>query len=294
MNILKFIEQFVASFQQAITDYEAGITKRVIALQDVFFDEYAPLLYDELDRQNGLLIDTPSNIRKANNVELIFNRFQAAHINRELRTFASELLAVGGLSADYYKGIGFAETEIQINAALDRLRAVIGVNAENELLDGGYLWRLGRTDELRGQLRQYVVDSVSSRVPYSQFKRGFEVLVRGNKDADGFLQRYWQQYAYDTYNQANEIVSGHIADNLGLDWFVYQGSIIDTTRRFCEKKAGKVFSRKEGAKWKDDPDLVDKKTKATYNWQLERGRYNCRHFLTWISYETAKTLRSDI
>lgn len=294
MTILKYIEQFVALFQKAIDDYEAGLSKRVILLQDVFFDEYAPQLYDALDRENGLLIDTPANLRRANKVEEIFNRFQAARINREVRTFASELLEVGGLSAEYYRGIGFADTKIQIEAALDRLRAVIGLSADNEVLPGSYLWRLARTDELRGELRTYTVNAISGKIPYSNYKNGLEALVKGTPDVDGFLVRYWRQYAYDTYNQSNEIVSGHIADNLGLDWFIYQGSIIQTTRRFCETKAGKVFSRSEALEWKNDPDLIDKKTKDTYNPFLERGRYNCRHFLTWISYDTAKQLRKGI
>jgi hypothetical protein len=118
-------------------------------------------------------------------------------------------------------------------------------------------------------------------------------MVKGNSDVDGTFQRYFRQYAYDTYNQAHEIVNTAISEDLGLTHFVYQGSIIDTTRDFCRKKVGKVFTVAEAQKWRNDPDLIDKKTAATYNPLLERGRYNCRHFLQYISDEMAAQLKGN-
>jgi hypothetical protein len=80
---------------------------------------------------------------------------------------------------------------------------------------------------------------------------------------------------------------------LGLKWFIYQGSNIKTTRPFCRKKAGKVFSVEEAAKWRNDPDLVGKSSAATYNPLLERGRYNCRHHIGYISERLAKRLAPE-
>ena len=40
--------------------------------------------------------------------------------------------------------------------------------------------------------------------------------------------------------------------------------------------------------------VIDKKTKDAYNPIIERGRYNCRHFINWITKELAEQLRPDL
>ena len=60
-----------------------------------------------------------------------------------------------------------------------------------------------------------------------------------------------------------------------------------------EKRAGKVFSTEETKTWKNDPDLVEPKTKDTYSPLIERGRYNCRHWIDYISQETADYLNQN-
>lgn len=135
--------------------------------------------------------------------------------------------------------------------------------------------------------------SITNGVSLADLTAGLASLVVGNADADGFLVRYFRQYAYDTFNQVREIKNQEFAEGLNLKWFLYQGSLIETSRRFCEKRAGKVFSTEETKTWKNDPDLVEQKTKDTYNPLIERGRYNCRHWIDYISQETADYLKAN-
>lgn len=285
--IAKLIEQWAASFEKKIADYEKRLSRRVLAIQAALFDEGIQPFLDELDREAGKIKNSTANIKRANKLEEVFNKFQAAEIDRELRTFAGELISVGALSEDYYKLIGFEATQKQLDAAIETLRAVIGIDSNGNIQKGSYLWRLGRTDEVRAELRQLVVNGISAQTDYQTFAKGIRLYIKGNtgQGINGAFEQYWRQYAYDTYNQANEIVSQHIAENLGFKHFVYQGSIIDSTRDFCRKRAGKAFTLEETKTWKNDPTLIDKKTKDSYNPIIERGRYNCRHFINWISEE---------
>ncbi len=212
----------------------------------------------------------------------------------ELALFAAELLEIGGLTVEYYEATSPAAKAAAIKNSLELLRSVMGITADGGLVEGGYLDRLGKTVQVRETLRKYVVQSIVSKRSLNEFQRGFRDLVEGKPGIDGALQAYWRQYAYDTYNQAHEVVNVSMADELELQHFIYQGSIIPTSREFCRKKAGKVFTRQEALKWKNDPDLIDKKTAASYNPFIERGRYNCRHWLNWISQDLAEQLRPDL
>jgi hypothetical protein len=108
------------------------------------------------------------------------------------------------------------------------------------------------------------------------------------------LVGYYQQYAYDTYSKVREISNLHYADELGLQNFIYTGGVILSSRQFCIKKNGKVFSKKEAVNsWPHDSDLIDKKHLASYNPLIDRGRNNCRHFLMYVSDELAAEMRAQ-
>lgn len=293
-EVIKYIEQWAKRFETRLADLVEGLDKRIQAMQEQLTRAFLEAVAQIFDFEGGRLKKTPKNIAALRKLERVFDRFERDIIRDELALFAAELLEVGGLSVEYYEATSPAAKAAAIRNSLELLRSVMGITADGGLVADGYLDRLGRTTEIREQLRQYMVQSIVGKRGLKDFQAGFRELVEGNAGTDGALQRYWRQYAYDTYNQAHEIVNTSMADELELQHFIYQGSVIPTTRAFCRKKAGKVFTRAEALKWKNDPDLIDKKTAGSYNPFLERGRYNCRHWINWISKDVAETLRPDL
>ena len=86
-------------------------------------------------------------------------------------------------------------------------------------------------------------------------------------------------------------MSNEYANQLQLNYFIYQGGEIKTTRAFCEERNGNVYTREEGASWNS---LQWEGQKEGNNIFIDGGGYNCRHYLDWISYELAKQLRPNI
>jgi len=291
-DIIKAIENWSKEFETELGRLEKGLSGRVEALQIALLKQLGSIL-EWLDLDGKTLKNTPSNIAKLRELEGIWSTFERDAMEKELAMFAEELMKVGDMAIGYYETTGTVKKEL-IQSVIQTLREVIGIEENGKLLSGGYLDRLGKTGEVRQQLRDYVLQSIVSKRKASAFQSGLSDLIVGNKDTEGALQRYWRQYAFDTYNQVHEVASKTAADGLGLKYFIYQGSVIENTRQFCRKRAGKVFSTDETKTWKDDPDLIEKKTKEQYNPLLERGRYNCRHFLSYISDEVAAELRPDL
>jgi hypothetical protein len=70
------------------------------------------------------------------------------------------------------------------------------------------------------------------------------------------------------------------ADDVGLRYFKYSGNIIKTTRKFCERRAGKIFTIEEAQTWQQEqgqglpviPYL---------------GGYNCRHSMVFMTEDRA-------
>lgn len=293
-EIIKYIAQWAKRFESRLSELLQSLDTRVQGMQRSLTRRFLEAVLEMFDFEGGKLKKTTKNIAALRKLERLFDRFERDIIRDELALFAAELLEIGGLTVEYYEATSPAAKAASIKNSLELLRSVMGITADGGLVEGGYLDRLGKTVQVRETIRQYVVQSIVSKRSLTDFQRGLRDLVEGKPGIDGALQAYWRQYAYDTYNQAHEVVNVSMADELELQHFIYQGSIIPTSREFCRKKAGKVFTRQEALKWKSDPDLIDKKTAASYNPFIERGRYNCRHFLNWISEELAVQIRPDL
>lgn len=288
------IQDWAADFERRINELETALDKRVRAMQRDLYELLRDALAELLHVQDGKVKSGKQNVTRVARLEEVFNRFEQLRINDELSQFAGELLDVAALSGGYFALIGETRSKALIEKQVDILRSVIGVDPAGNIVTDGYLSRLGKSAEVRQFIRDFVVQSIVSRRSLSDLFAGLKNLMVGGPDDDGALQNYWRLYAYDTYNQAHEIVNLGVADDLELQYFIYQGSLIQTSRQFCVKRAGKVFSKKEALTWKDDPDLIDPKTAASYNPFIERGRYNCRHFLNWISEDLAVSLRPEL
>jgi hypothetical protein len=291
-ELLEYLERWGTDFEKTVLDYIDDLQGMAVAAQGDFYTFLNDFLTEILDIENGKIKKSKGSIERITRLEAAFNDFQNERVNDDIVRFAEQLMQIGGLSAEYYTGLEMAKAE-QVQRGLDLLRAVIGIDENGNVVKNSNLWKLSQFEDVRREIRDYVVQSIVTQRRYKDFQNGLKTVVKGGKDTAGTFERYYRQYAYDTYNQAHEVVNTAISEDLELNYFIYQGSIIDTTRDFCRKKVGKVFHRRDAQKWRTDPDLIDKKTAATYNPLIERGRYNCRHFLQWISDEMAQQLGYD-
>lgn len=276
--------KFLASAEKKFDD-------RVVKFQDELLDtillEYLPLF----DIENGSISNSAANIALLNSVDNYFDRLEKNLHRDVLGFFSSAILESTTLSAEYYVGLGFKRTVVS-NILKNKisLESLLGITPSGKLKKDKYLYRLGKTEQARQQLKDYVLKNLTGDVSFMDFQLGFRNLVIGNKRVKplattGFLQRYFDQYAYDKFNEFDAFTNNQFAAGLGLKHFIYEGSLISTSRNFCAKRAGKAFRISETKSWKNDPDLIDKKTKNAYRPLIERGRYRCRHFIKYITEE---------
>lgn len=267
----------------------AALEKDLKRLQEQLFEALVTEFLTGFAAENGSIKGTAANLARVAMIDRVFDRLKRSEMGKIVDGFAGRLNDLINAVADYFR-IDFALSTVnRISESNAAIHAVIGIK-DGKLVPGGYLDRLAQADELRNTLKNYMMTSITNRASLRDLTRGLSALVKGSPDTDGFLERYYRQYAYDTFNQVREMKNRQFAEGLNLKYFIYQGSVITTSRKFCRKRAGKVYTTEQAKKWKNDPDLIDKKTAATYNPLIERGRYNCRHWIDYISEETAMYL----
>jgi hypothetical protein len=250
-------------------------------------------------KPDGTLKVTQKNMRLATEIEALMDRFNTLFQQSKLKRMANDMLKITDYSKDYYAGMGYSNELLEsIDQGMGYISQSIGITDKGNIIKGSYLDSLSQNAEVRKELKEYVINSVASGKGYNDYLKGFKELVVGNQQTAGALQKYYSQFAYDSFNQVDASVNKHYADELQLEYFIYAGGIIDTTRPFCRKRAGKVFSVEETKKWKCDPDLIGKpkgvKCDDGYNALIERGRYRCRHSIRYISEEMAFKRRPEL
>lgn len=294
-EIIKAIRAYNIELRERIEGNIGRFEGEVVDMQEALLQTMLSDYISKMEVANGVVVNSPANFRQLAKFDAAFARFDSLYQRNRLRKFAGELLSLSQFSLQYYGRVGYGpETLNKISGAVDVVEGFIGIK-DNKLVKGGFLDLLGQTNEVKLKLKNYVLNSISTKKGYRFFIKGFRELVVGpNKDTDGVLQRYYRVYAYDKFNQVREVANQYAAEEIGLKYFIYEGSLIATSRAFCEKRAGKVFSVAEAQTWKNDPTLIEKKTKESYNPLIERGRYNCRHFINYISEDLAVELRPDL
>jgi hypothetical protein len=194
------------------------------------------------------------------------------------------------MSKEYFEVLKFDAKKLNnIENKLSWLRSRIGLDVKGNFIRDGWLHRIGESAEVRNELKNYVLNAVTNKTSLKEFQSGFKDLIIGREDI-GTLQRHYKQIVHDTFFTVERFNDKEFAEELGLGWFVYEGSLIDTSREFCIEKAGKVFSVEAAQEWADE----DWRGKSDpYDPIVDLGGYNCRHNARWIPEELAKELINE-
>lgn len=295
-ELLKTIQDWIDGFDTDFEAFKKAIEKQLRGVEASLYRRILADVLPALGQENGALKAGVSNLAKANIIERVFNELEADEMRPVIKAFAEKLLSISGSNAEFYLLTGQDAAKVErIAKDVSHIRAIIGIDKDGNLLNGGYLSRLGRNDFARERIKTYLLTSIATKQNVISFERGLRSLIATTKDTDGAITGYWRQYAFDTYAKIREVDNLHFADEIGLNHFIYQGGIIKTSRAFCVRKNGKVFTRDEALRdWPKDPTLIDQKHRASYKPLIDRGRNNCRHFLMWITEERAKEIRDDL
>lgn len=297
-RILRRINRLQRNKENFVNSSISSFERQTLKLQSELFtlinDQFLGAV--KVDKE-GFILNNAFNLRLIGRIDRIFNRFNRLFADAHLKKFSADLLKVIPLTRRFYSGLGVTETILdRAQRKTDLIKARLGLSDKDEIEKGGFLDTLRVAGAPKQQIKDFILTNISTNTGRADFERGVKDLVEGNRrqNRPGALSSYYRTFAGDTFNQITELANATFAQAAGLRFFIYEGSLIDTSRPFCEKRAGRVFSVEEAENWKNDKDLIDKKTKDSYKPLIERGRYNCRHFIKYISDELAFFLRPEL
>lgn len=294
----------------------SDLERNVLSMQEKLLNKLIADIVSELDTENGQIKQTTKNMRLISQLEQTYEQFNASTQIPVIKEFSKGLIGIGEFQQKYFKEFTNESIKKRFTSVVKNtdefMKTRIGVNAKNELIDGGFLDSFIKDRTLVNDLKQITMRAVTGQLPINEYKVLLRYKVAGNEQVDGKFQQYYRQFAFDQYNEYDRAYANTLATEFKLDYALYQGGLIEESRDFCRDHNGYVYTRDEISKFgewtynkaehittfNDSGDRIGVpsyiKANKTYNPFISLGSYQCRHSLTYIDKITAVRLRSEL
>jgi hypothetical protein len=314
MNVPKRLKELLDRKQALIDANTDKLNSSIVRLQSKLMDGILDSVILELDVVDGIIQDTPKNYRLIASLDKVFNTFAVEQARVLLPQLSSATVAITDLSNKYF-------ISVVSESVLKRFDKVIeGAKEITDLrfgLKGGKFVRGGILETLFSEfgateVKNIMSKAVSGNMDKKEFIKQMRGFVTGTDEKPGISERKWKQFAYDVYQQHDAAYNKKLADEFDMRYFIYQGGLIRDSRDFCAAHNNKVWSKEEAEEWKvwtpnmgEYPAGYEVKAKMVsevpsymnypgYEPLVDRGGYNCRHQLGYISDELAYKLRPEL
>jgi len=251
-----------------------AFANRMVAIQRSKFSGVVSLL-DELEYSKGTIVINEANLLR---IEQITEQIRGLLTEGEFEAVVGELLTEfdtqAAITYRYYEA-SFSGFEIPTIA-----NEILAQKKREAVID-----LLNSTDQyLTNPMRQSLSNAVSGGGTRKDLVEVFNLLINGDAETVGRLERATRQIVSDTFALSDRAVTNTVADQLGLVWYLYAGGLIDTTRPFCKARNGKYFRKSEVQSWAGLGDWQGRMAGTTEETIfLTAGGYNCQHSILPVS-----------
>lgn len=199
---------------------------RPLTMSEEAFGRVESLIADLERDRDGRIKPTQRNLRYVLKLKTELQNIIARLGRREATALTRAMEAVEDAQRNYYvKEFGKRRYEQStIDRKMDVMRAIVSDDVADALAGTGL-----QTNVVR-PIYEQLLRAVTSREPMSIIREElYSQLVR----EDGTLARYTGTYAVTAMTQYAGRHNQIATEDLGLEWFRYVGSTIETTREFC-------------------------------------------------------------
>ena len=296
-NIYRQKDAFI---RQSLKQYD----KDIVGLQEMLFNFILSEYVSNFDYIDGKLTTSAKNYRLLSGLDSVYAKFQKTFQEDVLLTLGNNMLATNQFSEAYYNKASFSKKKVA-NAAksTEPIKIAIGVTDKGKLINGSFLDLINKGGSVKEDLKNYTRQAIANKSNAKQFNKGYKALIQGGKKKKGVIDKNYNQEVHDAFFGAARMQDNLMSEELGLNYAIYQGVEIKTTREFCQERLSKIFTREEISKFGTKEDKYSGYTNKgkgefqgksdPYDPFVDQGGYNCRHQYRWISDDLAVELAPE-
>lgn len=246
---------------------------------------------------DGQLVYDDQSIFLPSKLDKAYDAFAGDYVIPIISGFADNTRKLIRANKGYFATFGEIDSAFIENKILSSL-GIIG----SDVRSGSILYSVLSDRTAIGEIKSMVMASISG----SQNQIGLRIAIENlvlRKDG-GLIKNLFEKTIPEPYVKIDRFIGKEYATALDLNFAIYQGGAIKTSRDFCIERNNKVFSREEILKFGTSADKFDGYTdkakgefqgkNANYDPLQDLGGYNCRHSYDWVSDELAYYLRPEL
>lgn len=283
-DLEKIAQELIRSIDNAIDSFNDSTPK----IQQKIYEDVV-LIIKDLDIKDGRIVNNAKNLKLITKLNATIEK---AVINDDYisktKEFINAFTAASNIQKKYFNQIkkGFEPSE-----RIEIIKKLAVENTIDSLLEAGI------EVNLTTPIKQLIEQNIVSGGKFTDLSNIVRDFIVGDESKEGRLERYSKQITTDALNQYSANYNSIVSEDLGMKWFMYVGSNLETTREFCNHLTQKRYVHEselpEVIKGKIDGHQVKvyKKTGLPYgmvpgttifNFKTFRGGYNCGHQLYGI------------
>lgn len=223
-KIIGEIDSSIQSFNDGVPSLEKAMYERILSS------------LRGLDIKDGVIQNNAKNLRIISELD---RSLEGAILNpeylKQVKGFIQSFSTVGQYQSQYFNMI---QNGWKPNEALANLKNI----AVDTTLES--LTETGIKGNVVNKIRDLLTTNITSGGKYSDLIAQVSEFVVSSKDNPGVLQRHVGQVTIDSLHTYARTYDKMVSDDLGLEWFMYTGSLIETSRCFCQAMVKKKYFHK--------------------------------------------------
>ncbi len=280
-------EDLIKRREKLIADAEAQATTRLRGIESDSWGFIAELV-NGLDTVEGKLIFKASNVRRVQSGVLSFSGWLQNKLFDFGKWIANRFLSLFGINVSY-----FNQVEKRQESAYDAAKRLVllrwGWDVDKQKpVPGGFLQTAFNVQSVAETVGQRLMAGIGGGMDLKTFTKTFKQDFVSNAQTTGTVVKNFERVAQDSFQMFDRTVQNTVAADLGLGFALFAGTEIKTSRVWCKKRKGRIFSKAVIESW--NSDVWEGKIPGT-DVKETLGGYGCRDHLSWLSAEMVELLK---
>jgi len=280
-EVAKIKADFIDSREKLI---RSKISQKQLDLFDELFNKYLASL-------SGKEFSSAEELKVISKIEKAVKDFSIQTNSAILKEYATSSTSLGDLNMAYFATMFDDPKRLDLikQKTQQSLNKRLGLNEDGTLKKSGFIDKAIADTSMQKEIVKATKKAISNNYDLQMLKQTFSDIIVGNQEQSGIFERYYNTFAKDILNTIDNSNSKIFADELGLKHAYYSGGLMKTSRPFCIKHNGKIFTQDQIDNFKNDPLIQDMygANISDYDPNELPGGYGCKHSLDYITADLA-------
>jgi hypothetical protein len=286
----KELKNYTDKRSELIGSLMSSLTNKVKANQRFALEMMLERFVDKLETDEyGKVKNNANNRKLLLEIDEVFKEYQKKKAVETIKVILESVVKIANFNQKFFTAIdGEAKVLPAMVKVRDFMKEWLGIKGD-KVEPNGYIDQLVKNDSAKIALKNTAMKIVIGQEGFENARGQIKELVEGNPKTLGAFEKHQRTFAYDLYSQIDRATADVVRNDLKFEFAIYEGGLIETSRKFCIEHEGNIYHISEIEKF----DITEARP-PNYNPLTDLGGYGCRHHLNWISTSLAKGLGKDV